>query len=108
MPIYAYKCTNCGYEKDILQKYSDAPKTICPKCGQPTFKKQLSAPGFELKGTGWYATDFKGGSSRAQAASHESETEKAESKNKGALVKVDNPKAESKTESKSTPEKADK
>ncbi len=103
MPIYAYKCTNCGYEKDILQKYSDEPKTICPKCGQPTFKKQLSAPGFELKGTGWYATDFKGGSPRAEAASHENESTGSEKKSKNALVKVDDKK---KTDIKPSSEKA--
>lgn len=61
MPIYAYKCTNCGFEKDYLQKMSDKPITKCPKCGQDTMKKELSAPGFELKGTGWAATDFNGG-----------------------------------------------
>ena len=55
MPIYAYKCTNCGFEKDYLQKMSDKPITKCPKCGQDTMKKELSAPGFELKGTGWAA-----------------------------------------------------
>ncbi len=73
MPIYAYKCTSCGYSKDVLRKLSDPLLTKCPKCGQETFKKQLSAPGFELKGKGWYATDFKGGSSAALPASHENE-----------------------------------
>ena len=70
MPIYSYKCSNCGYTKDVLQKYSDAPITHCPKCNMETMVKQLSAPGFELKGKGWYATDFKGGSSAALPASH--------------------------------------
>ena len=69
MPIYSYKCSNCGYTKDVLQKYSDAPITHCPKCNMKTMVKQLSAPGFELKGKGWYATDFKGGSSAALPAS---------------------------------------
>jgi putative FmdB family regulatory protein len=62
MPIYAYKCESCGHAKDVLQKISDAPLTDCPACGAPKFSKQLSAPGFQLKGSGWYATDFKGGS----------------------------------------------
>ena len=61
MPIYAYKCDACGHAKDVLQKMSDEPLTDCPVCGAPKFNKQLTAPGFQLKGTGWYATDFKGG-----------------------------------------------
>ena len=65
MPIYAYKCESCGHAKDVLQKMSDAPLTDCPACGAPKFSKQLTAPGFQLKGTGWYATDFKGGGAAA-------------------------------------------
>ncbi|WP_353236725.1 FmdB family zinc ribbon protein [Limnohabitans sp.] len=65
MPIYAYKCDACGHAKDVLQKMSDAALTDCPVCGAPKFNKQLTAPGFQLKGTGWYATDFKGGGSAA-------------------------------------------
>lgn len=61
MPIYAYKCESCGYNKDVLQKMSDAPLTDCPQCGAPAFKKQLTAAGFQLKGSGWYVTDFRGG-----------------------------------------------
>jgi len=67
MPIYAYKCESCGHAKDVLQKMSDDPLTKCPSCGSPTFNKQLTAAGFQLKGSGWYATDFKGGSSAAAA-----------------------------------------
>ena len=63
MPIYAYKCESCGFAKDVLQKMSDAPLDVCPACAQATFKKQVTAAGFQLKGSGWYATDFKGGSS---------------------------------------------
>ena len=59
MPIYAYKCGSCGHAKDVLQKISDAPLTVCPACGVAAFSKQLTAPGFQLKGSGWYATDFK-------------------------------------------------
>lgn len=69
MPIYAYKCASCGFEKDFLQKMSDKPLTTCPKCGKDTFRKELSAPGFELKGNGWAATDFNGGH-KALPASH--------------------------------------
>ena len=65
MPIYAYKCGSCGHAKDVLQKIADAPLTDCPECGKPTFSKQLTAAGFQLKGSGWYATDFKGGSAPA-------------------------------------------
>ena len=61
MPIYAYKCTNCGFEKDELQKMSAAPLVDCPNCGQPALKKQLTAAGFQLKGSGWYVTDFRDG-----------------------------------------------
>jgi putative FmdB family regulatory protein len=68
MPIYAYKCGSCGHAKDVLQKISDAPLTTCPACGAPTFTKQVTAAGFQLKGSGWYATDFRGGNSAAPAA----------------------------------------
>jgi putative FmdB family regulatory protein len=79
MPIYAYKCESCGHAKDVLQKISDAPLTDCPACGAPKFSKQLSAPGFQLKGSGWYATDFKGGGgvTGAAAASSPAATEPA-------------------------------
>jgi putative FmdB family regulatory protein len=68
MPIYAYKCGSCGHAKDVLQKISDDPLTQCPSCGQDTFSKQLTAAGFQLKGSGWYATDFKGGGAAATSA----------------------------------------
>ncbi len=61
MPIYAYKCESCGFAKDVLQKMSDAPLTVCPACSKASFTKQVTAAGFQLKGSGWYATDFKGG-----------------------------------------------
>jgi putative FmdB family regulatory protein len=65
MPIYAYKCGSCGHAKDVLQKLSDSPLAVCPACGAASFSKQVTAAGFQLKGSGWYATDFKGGSSAA-------------------------------------------
>jgi putative FmdB family regulatory protein len=68
MPIYAYKCGSCGHAKDVLQKLSDQPLAICPACGAASFSKQVTAAGFQLKGSGWYATDFKGGSSGAPAS----------------------------------------
>ena len=69
MPIYEYRCSSCGAQKDVMQKLSDAPLTICPECGSPSFSKQISAAGFQLKGSGWYATDFKSsGSKPAEAA----------------------------------------
>jgi putative FmdB family regulatory protein len=77
MPIYAYKCDACGQAKDVLQKMSDAALTECPACGAPQFSKQLTAPGFQLKGTGWYATDFKGGGATGAAASTVAATDAA-------------------------------
>jgi len=68
MPIYAYKCDSCGFAKDVLQKLSDPLLTECPSCGKSTFSKQVTAAGFQLKGSGWYATDFKGGSGAAATA----------------------------------------
>ncbi|PWW48638.1 FmdB family zinc ribbon protein [Melaminivora alkalimesophila] len=67
MPIYAYQCGSCGHAKDVLQKISDAPLTTCPSCGAEAFTKQVTAAGFQLKGTGWYATDFSGRKSPAAA-----------------------------------------
>ena len=68
MPIYAYRCGTCGHAKDVLQKLSDAPLTHCPACGAESFTKQVTAAGFQLKGSGWYATDFKGSGAPAPAA----------------------------------------
>jgi putative FmdB family regulatory protein len=59
MPIYEYRCESCGHQQEFLQKVSDAPLTVCTKCGKPTFVKMVTAAGFQLKGSGWYATDFK-------------------------------------------------
>jgi putative FmdB family regulatory protein len=69
MPIYAYRCSACGHQKDVLQKLSDEPLTDCPACGAASFAKQLTAAGFQLKGSGWYATDFRNGGGSAAAAS---------------------------------------
>lgn len=66
MPIYEYQCTACDHQLEAMQKMSDAPLTECPGCGKPELKKLISAAGFQLKGSGWYVTDFKGGSKSAQ------------------------------------------
>lgn len=72
MPIYEYRCDACGFQKEHMQKMSDAPLSTCPSCGKETYTKLLSAAGFQLKGSGWYATDFKGGSSTKASSSSES------------------------------------
>ena len=63
MPIYAYRCEACGFAKDVLQKISDDALTVCPSCNKNSFRQQLTAAGFQLKGSGWYVTDFRGGGS---------------------------------------------
>ena len=65
MPIYAYRCASCGHAQDVLQKMSDAVLTVCPACGAAAYEKQVTAAGFQLKGSGWYVTDFKGGNQAA-------------------------------------------
>jgi putative FmdB family regulatory protein len=80
MPIYAYRCDDCGFAKDVLQKMSDPVLTDCPTCGKATFKKQLTAAGFQLKGTGWYATDFRGGTPPATGVASGPADAKAEAK----------------------------
>ena len=68
MPIYAYRCSNCGHAQDVLQRMSDPVLSVCPACGQPTYVKQVTAAGFQLKGSGWYVTDFRGDKKSAPAA----------------------------------------
>ena len=81
MPIYEYRCNACGHKEEHLQKVSDAPLSVCPSCGKPQYRKQLSAAGFQLKGTGWYATDFKGGSKKPAEKKTETKSDsKTESK----------------------------
>jgi len=69
MPIYEYRCDSCGHQQEFLRKVSDAPLTTCPQCGKPSLTKLLSAAGFQLKGSGWYATDFKSSGSKPAAKS---------------------------------------
>jgi putative FmdB family regulatory protein len=74
MPIYAYRCTTCGHAKDVLQKMSDPLLSVCPSCGASTFAKQVTAAGFQLKGSGWYVTDFRGDASGKPADAAKAET----------------------------------
>ncbi len=78
MPIYAYRCASCGFAKDVLQKMSDLPLEVCPSCQQASFRKQLTAAGFQLKGSGWYATDFKGGAAKSASEGASSEASGSE------------------------------
>src|SRR5215813_1359106 len=96
MPIYEYRCQACGFQKEYLQKMSDAPLTDCPECSKPTLAKMVTAAGFQLKGSGWYATDFKS-SGQSKPKTDNAAGEKAKDK------PADQPaaKTESKTESKS-------
>lgn len=71
MPIYDYQCTECGFKKEVMRKVSEPNLTDCPACGKTAFAKQLSAPSFQLNGTGWYATDFKGGAKPAEKKAEE-------------------------------------
>lgn len=90
MPIYAYKCTSCGHAQDVLQKVSDAPLTVCPQCHAATYAKQLTAAGFQLRGSGWYATDFKNGSGKRSGTdgskAPDSDTAKTETKTEKAAA----------------------
>jgi putative FmdB family regulatory protein len=92
MPIYAYKCGSCGHAKDVLQKISDAPLTVCTACGAEAFSKQVTAAGFQLKGSGWYVTDFRGGSGGAAAPA--SDAKSGGSSETAAPVTADAPKKE--------------
>ncbi len=77
MPIYAYKCTDCGHEKEVLQKISDAPLRDCPDCGHASMAKMVTAAGFQLKGSGWYATDFRNKDSGGKSGKSDTKTESA-------------------------------
>lgn len=74
MPIYEYRCAACGFQNEYLQKVSEPLLTVCPECGKETFKKLLTAAGFQLKGSGWYATDFKSGGAAAKPAETKTDT----------------------------------
>ena len=91
MPIYEYRCSSCGFQKEYLQKIADPVLSVCPECGKSTFSKMLSAAGFQLKGSGWYATDFKNSGRKPEAKTASKSGDAAPSESK----------AESKAESKS-------
>src|SRR2546423_10041706 len=97
MPIYEYRCAVCGHQDEHLQKVSDEPLSICPACGKPEYRKQLSAAGFQLKGTGWYATDFKGGAKKSADKKTEA---KPDSKSETKSETKSDAKPDKKTESK--------
>ncbi|NUZ05775.1 FmdB family zinc ribbon protein [Piscinibacter koreensis] len=73
MPIYAYRCASCGHAQDVLQKMSDPVLTVCPACGAATYQKQVTAAGFQLKGSGWYVTDFRDGPKKPDAGAPKSD-----------------------------------
>ena len=79
MPIYEYRCGACGFQKEFLQRLNDKPLTVCPECGKRAFSKMVTAAGFQLKGTGWYATDFRGGA-KSTAGSEGSDGKPADAK----------------------------
>ncbi len=105
MPIYEYRCSNCEHELEALQKLSDPVLSDCPECEQPALKKQLSAPGFRLAGSGWYETDFKSGDNKKNLAG-DKDAKKATDKStkKGQPDKKSDKKSDSKRTSKSTTE----
>jgi putative FmdB family regulatory protein len=106
MPIYEYRCNACGHKLESLQRLSDAPLVTCPACGKDALAKQLSAAGFQLKGSGWYATDFKNSGSKPPAkdaakpdakadapAAASSEASEAKSSDTSTAAKADAPAA---------------
>jgi putative FmdB family regulatory protein len=101
MPIYEYRCKECGFQKEYMQRMSDAPLTVCPQCGKRGFTKLMSAAGFQLKGTGWYATDFKNNAAKPAAKSDkpEAKQDKAEAKQDKPEAKQDKPAESSSKES---------
>ena len=100
MPIYEYRCLECNHQDEHLQKVSEPPLTVCPSCGKPSYKKLLSAAGFQLKGSGWYATDFRNKGSKPSEKKDAKPESKTESKPDSATKSDSKP--ESKSESKST------
>jgi putative FmdB family regulatory protein len=106
MPIYEYRCSDCGFQNEYLQKVSERPMRVCPSCGKAAFTKLLSAAGFQLKGSGWYASDFKNSGAKpakADAAKGEAKTEVKADATKGEAkteAKTDAAKGEAKTEAK--------
>ena len=101
MPIYEYRCTSCGHQQEFLQKVGAAPVTVCTACGKPTFAKMLTAAGFQLKGSGWYATDFRNKGAPAAKGTDASGETKGESKGESKGEAKSESKAEAKADGKS-------
>ena len=97
MPIYEYRCSVCGQEHEVLQKVTEPPLTDCPSCGKPGLQKLLTAAGFQLKGRGWYATDFKGGAKKPEEKKPE-EKKPADTQSDSKTDTKTTPKSETKTE----------
>ena len=89
MPIYAYRCAACGHTKDVLRKMSDPPLADCPACGAPRFEKQVTAAGFQLKGSGWYVTDFRNPAAAPTAAKPDADKPAADKAGNGAKPAAD-------------------
>ena len=103
MPIYEYRCAVCGHKDDHLRKIAEAPLSKCPACGRKKYEKQLSAAGFQLKGSGWYATDFKSSGGKTETKTETKSEAKSESKTESKTEAKTEAKTETKSESK--PEK---
>jgi putative FmdB family regulatory protein len=105
MPIYEYRCSACGYEMEELQRFNEEPLKDCPKCGKNTLQKQVSAAGFQLKGSGWYLTDYASDSKNKKEETKESTDTSAPNADKKTETTVSETKAEKKPEAKDKPEK---
>jgi putative FmdB family regulatory protein len=98
MPIYEYRCSSCGFQKEYLQKVSDPVMSVCPECRKATFSKMLSAAGFQLKGSGWYATDFKNSGAKPAAKAEGKDSAAAKSEKKDSTPDKSGGNTESKSE----------
>ena len=96
MPIYAYRCASCSHVQDVLQKLSDPLLTVCPACGEPALRKQLTAAGFQLKGSGWYATDFRNGNAPAKPDAEAKDGAKPDGEAKEGAKPAESPAADAK------------
>ena len=103
MPIYEYRCLECGFQDEYLQKVTEPQLTVCPTCGKESFRKLISAAGFQLKGSGWYATDFKNSGSKPGKSGGAAKPEgKSESSGEAKSESAES-KSESKSETKNEP-----
>lgn len=106
MPIYEYRCNRCGLQKEYIQRMSDAPMTDCPVCKTATLSKMVTAAGFQLKGGGWYVTDFKGSGSNAAGTSRKADEKQSDTASNSEPVKTEKPKTETAPSSTSVPSAA--